>query len=65
MRVYIVDLNTSGGSYQTYLTHRDGSLTLYTSFYWGPTKKTWDLGWGKSDNGAKVKNHPLTLVDCS
>ena len=40
-----------------YSTHRNGSLTLRVSFYWGPTGKTWDLDCGSNHNGNKVRYH--------
>ena len=43
----------------------NGSLTLCISFYWGPTKKTWDLAGASGDNGAPVTHYPLIPMDCS
>ena len=51
---YTVDLNMSGRNW-TLLTYRNGSLTPYIRFYWGPTKKTWDLAGGYKTNGTKVR----------
>lgn len=51
---YIVDMNTSGRSWTSLGTLGRFADALSSSFYWGPTKKTWDLSGGKSDNGRKV-----------
>jgi hypothetical protein len=56
---YTVDLNTSGQRW-TYSTYMNGSLTPYVSFYWGPTRTTWDLAGGSIlvvVDGTKVTYH--------
>jgi len=51
---YIAGMNTSGRDWVS-LDIPDSSLTLYTRFCWGPTKKTWDLwGGGNRANGSGV-----------
>ena len=58
MTAYIAGLNMSGQNSTTLnINHCNGSSTLYIRFYWGPTKKTWDLAGGYKDNGTKVRRN--------
>ena len=47
--------NTSGRTRRSYPTHPGDSLTPHNSIFWGPTEYAWDLDYGRSENGTKVR----------
>ena len=59
MMVYTVDLNTSGQSWMSLDMSEPPADGLRISFYWGPTKKTWDLPGVYKGNGTNVSRCPL------
>ena len=52
--VYIVDLNTSGQSWMSLDMSEPPADILRISFYWRPTKATWDLPEVYKANGTNV-----------
>ena len=63
---YIVDLNTSGQSWMSLDMSESPADGLRIRFYWGPTKKTWDLPGVYKGNGTNVSccpSHQRYVVD--
>ena len=57
--IYIVDSNTSGQGRMFLDLPGSPADDLRISFYWGPTKKTWDLPGIYKGNGTNVSCCPL------